>query len=84
MPVHPAAAGIEQEGPARPGSGRAVDGPAGRGWQPDQDDLGTLAAYPQHPVAVFLAASRPSMVIKAKSYGFGDSRAAVSGVSNCR
>jgi hypothetical protein len=29
--------------------------PADRGRQRDQDDLGTFAAYPQDPVAVFLA-----------------------------
>jgi hypothetical protein len=55
VPVHPGAAAVEQDRPARAGSDCPVDGPADRGWQRDQDDLGALAAYPQHPVAVFLA-----------------------------
>jgi hypothetical protein len=42
-------------GPRVRGPGCPVDGPADRWRQRDQDDLGALAAYPQHPVAVFLA-----------------------------
>jgi hypothetical protein len=55
VPVHPGAAGVQQDRPADPGSYRPVDGPADRGRQRDQDDLGALAAYAQDPVAVFLA-----------------------------
>jgi hypothetical protein len=55
VPVHPGAAGAQQDRPAFPGAGRPVDGPADRGRQRDQDHLGALAADPQHPVAVFLA-----------------------------
>jgi hypothetical protein len=42
-------------GPAGSGAYGTVDGPAGCWPQRDQNDLGALAAYPQHPVAVFLA-----------------------------
>jgi hypothetical protein len=55
VPVHPGAADVEQDRPTYAGSDCPVDGPADRGRQRDQDDLGALAAYPQHPVAVFLA-----------------------------
>ena len=37
------------------GAAAAVDGPADRWRQRDQDDLGALAAHPQDPVAVFFA-----------------------------
>jgi hypothetical protein len=98
VPVHPGAAAVEQDRPAHAGSGRPVDGPADRWRQRDQDDLGALAAHTEDPVAVLLAGSamsapvaskirrpsRPSMAISAKSYGSGDSRAAVSSASNCR
>ena len=43
VPVHPGAAGVQQDRPARAGAGRPVDGPADRGRQRDQDDLGALA-----------------------------------------
>jgi hypothetical protein len=93
--VHPGAAAVEQDRPAHAGSGRPVDGPADRWRQRDQDDLGALAAHTEDPVAVLLAEvgevaskirrpSRPSMATSAKSYGSGDSRAAVSSASNCR
>ncbi len=55
VPVHPGTAGVQQDRPADRGGHRPVDGPADRWWQRDQDDLGTFAAYPQDPVAVFLA-----------------------------
>jgi hypothetical protein len=55
VPVHPGAAAVEQDRPADPGGYCPVDGPADRGRQRDQDDLGALAAHPQHPVAVLLA-----------------------------
>jgi hypothetical protein len=55
VPVHPGAAAVEQDRSARAGAGGPVDGPADCGWQRDQDDLGALAAHPQHPVAVLLA-----------------------------
>jgi hypothetical protein len=55
VPVHPGAAAVEQDRPVRAVCDRLVDGPAD-GWrQRDQDDLGALAAYAQHPVAVLLA-----------------------------
>jgi hypothetical protein len=55
VPVHPGAAAVEQDRPARAGSGRPVDG-AGDSWRErDQDDLGALAAHPQDPVAVLFA-----------------------------
>jgi len=98
VPVHPGAVAVEQERTAYSGTGCLVDGPAGCGRQWDQDDLGALAAHAQDPVAVFFAEaamplpvaskirrpSRPSMATSAKSYRFGDWRAAVSSASNCR
>jgi hypothetical protein len=53
--VHPGAAAVEQDRPAGPARGGAVDGPADRRRQLDQDDLGALAADAQDAVAVFLA-----------------------------
>ena len=55
VPVHPRTAVVQQDRPADPGGYRPVDGPAGRGRQRDQDDLGALAAYAQNPVTTFLA-----------------------------
>jgi hypothetical protein len=55
VPVHPGAAAVEQGRSAYAGSDRLVDGPADCGRQPDQDDLGALAAHAQHPLAVLLA-----------------------------
>jgi len=55
VPVHPGAAGVQQDRPAVPEFSRPVDGPANCGRQWDQDDLGALAAHAQHPVAVFFA-----------------------------
>jgi hypothetical protein len=55
VPVHPGAAGVQQDRPAGPEADRPVDGPADRWWQRDQHHLGALAAYSQHPVAVLLA-----------------------------
>ena len=52
VPVHPGAPGVQQDRPAAPGGYRPVDGPADRGRQRDQDDLGALATHAQHPVAV--------------------------------
>ena len=54
VPVHPGAAAVEQDRPARPRSDRPVDGPANRWRQGHQDDLGALAAHAQYPVAVLL------------------------------
>jgi hypothetical protein len=42
-------------GPRSPVVGCPVDGPADRGRQRHQNDLGALAADAQHPVAVLLA-----------------------------
>ena len=55
MAVHPGAAGVQEDRPADPGACSPVDGPADRGRQRDQDDLGALAAHAQHSVAVLLA-----------------------------
>ena len=55
VPVHPGDAAVEQDRPADPGGYCPVDGPADRGRQRDQDDLGALAAPAQDPVAVLLA-----------------------------
>ena len=53
--VHPGTAAAEQDRPAYAGADRAVDSPPDGWWQRDDDDLGALAAYAQHPVAVLLA-----------------------------
>jgi len=50
--VHPGAAAVEQDRAAGTGGYGPVDGPRDGWWQRDQDDLGALAAHPQHPVAV--------------------------------
>jgi hypothetical protein len=55
VPVHPGAAAVEQDRPARAVPNRPVDGPPDRWRQWDQDDLGALAASAQDPVAVLLA-----------------------------
>jgi hypothetical protein len=55
VPVYQGFVAVEQDRPARPGSGCPVDGPAD-GWrQRDQHDLSALAAHAQDPVAVFVA-----------------------------
>jgi hypothetical protein len=98
MPVHPRAVAVEQDRPGGAVAHGAVDGPADRRRQRDQDDLAAFTADAQDPVAVFLAEvadvragglmirrpSRPSMATTAKSYGLADWRAAVSRASNCR
>jgi hypothetical protein len=53
--VHPGAAAVEQDRPVGTRADRLVDGPAGSGGQRNQDDLGSLAAHPQDPVAVLVA-----------------------------
>jgi hypothetical protein len=55
VPVHPGAAASARDRPADPGADGAVDRPADRWRQRDQDDLGALAADPQDPVAVLFA-----------------------------
>jgi hypothetical protein len=55
VPVHPGAAAVEQDRPARAGSGSPVDGPGDSRRQRDKDDLGALAAYAQDPVAMLFA-----------------------------
>jgi hypothetical protein len=42
---------VDQDGPARPDADGSVDRRANRWWQRDQDDLGALAADPQHTMA---------------------------------
>lgn len=54
VPVHPGPAGVEQDRPCKPVADRAVDGATDRGWQRDQDDLGSLSAHPEHAMAMFL------------------------------
>jgi hypothetical protein len=53
--VHPGAAAVEQDRPARADSSSPFDSPFHCGRQRDQDDLGALAAHAQHPVAMFFA-----------------------------
>jgi hypothetical protein len=53
--VHPGAAAVEQDRPTAMAACRLVDGPADRGRQWNQDDLGALATHAQYPVAVFFA-----------------------------
>jgi hypothetical protein len=53
--VHPGAAAVKENRPAETAADSPVDGPPDRWWQRDQDDLGSFAAYAQHPVAVFFA-----------------------------
>ena len=55
VPVHPGIAAIEQDRSARAGSGCPVDGPTDGGRQRDQDNLGALTAYAQHPVTMLFA-----------------------------
>jgi len=47
--------GVQQDRPPDSGAYCPVDGPADRWRQRDQDNLGTFAAYPHHPVTVFFA-----------------------------
>jgi hypothetical protein len=55
VPVHPGAAGVEQDRSAGARAYCLVDGPAD-GWrQWDEDDFGAFAAHAQHPVAVLFA-----------------------------
>jgi hypothetical protein len=70
VPVHPGAAAVQQDRPAVPEVYRPVDGPADRGRQRHQDDLGALAAHPQHPMAVFLGE-----IGDARAGGFEDPQA---------
>jgi hypothetical protein len=55
MPVHPRAEAAGQDRPGVTVARGAVDGPAGRWGQRDQDDLAAFAADAQDPVAVFFA-----------------------------
>jgi hypothetical protein len=49
------AAAVAQDGAAGAAGDGAVDGPADRGRQRDQDHLGAFAADPQYRVSVFFA-----------------------------
>ena len=53
VPVHAGSAAVEQDRPAYPGARGAVDGPPDSRGRRDQDNLRSLAAHPQDPVAVF-------------------------------
>jgi hypothetical protein len=55
VPVHRGTTTVEQDRPADPVCGGAVDRPADRRGQRDQDDLGAFAAHAQDAVAMFLA-----------------------------
>jgi hypothetical protein len=55
MAVHRGPAAVQQDRPGAAAAGGAVDRPAYCGWQRDQHDLGSLAAYAKDPVAVLLA-----------------------------
>jgi hypothetical protein len=55
MLVHPRAVAVEQDRPGVMVTHGAIDRPAGRRRQRDQDDLAAFAADPQDPVAVLLA-----------------------------
>ena len=55
VPVHAGTALVEQQRAGEALASGAVHRAAHRGWQRDEDDLATLVADPQHPVAVFLA-----------------------------
>jgi len=98
MPVHPPAVAVKQDRPAVTVIHGAIDRPADRGGQRNQDDFAAFAADPQDPVAVLLAeiadvrargledsqAQQPQHGTKAKSFRLADWRAAVSRASNCR
>jgi hypothetical protein len=53
--VHPRAAAVEQDRPVSACARCAVDGPADRWWERDQDQLGAFSAHAQDSVAVFFA-----------------------------
>jgi hypothetical protein len=56
VPVHPGTAAVDEEDrAAHPARDCAVDGPADRWGQRDEDDLAALAAHAKDAVAVFLA-----------------------------
>ena len=52
VPVHPAAAAVEQDRPMRAVGDGSVNGPADGRRQRYQDNLGALAAHAQHPVSM--------------------------------
>lgn len=92
MPVHPPAVAVKQDRPEVMVIHSAIDRPADRRGQRNQDDLAAFAADPQDPVAMLLAeiadvrargledpqSQQPSMATKAKSFRLADRRAAVS------
>jgi hypothetical protein len=55
MPVHPRAVAVGQDRPGVTVIHGAIDRPAGRRGQRNQDDLAALPADPQNPVAMLLA-----------------------------
>jgi hypothetical protein len=67
--IHPGAAVVHQDRPAGAVTDRAVDGPAERWRQWNQDHFVAFAAHPQHPVAVLFAE-----VADVSAGGFGDSQ----------
>ena len=70
MTVHLGAAAVEQDRPAGAAADGLVDGPADRGRQRDQDNLGAFAAHTQHPLAVLF-----TQVCDASSGGLKDAQA---------
>ena len=55
VPVHPGAAGVQQDRSTVPEPDGPIDGASDRWRQRDQDDLGAFTADPQHPMSVLLA-----------------------------
>ena len=55
MPVHPGAAGVEQERPVAAAGDGVVDGAVDRGWERDEDGLAAFAEDAQDAVAVLFA-----------------------------
>jgi hypothetical protein len=98
MPVHPRAVAVEQDRPEVRAVHGAVDGPAYRWGQRDQDDLAAFPADLQDPVAVFFAkpadvrtggledpqAEQPEHGDQGEVVPVSGLAAAVSNASNCR
>jgi hypothetical protein len=74
MAVHPGPAAVQEDRPAVSAADGAVDCPAYCGWQGDEDDLGSFAAYVKDPVTVLIAE-----VFDAGSGGFEDPQPQQSG-----
>ena len=98
MAIHPHGAQVPQDGPDGSTRDRPLDRPLDRRRQWGEDDLATLTADLQHPMAVLLAHignvgatgfedPQPEQAEhghQAKSLTFADVRAALNNASNCR